>query len=109
MALLATQFMANTGLSPTYAAAAGGGDTFVPADGAFLHVINAGGAPITATLATPQVIDGDLAVADRAITVTNATNKMIPIPPGLYRDPATGLGSVTYSGVTSVTVAVISR
>lgn len=109
MATLVTQNMTNTGLAPTYQAAAGGGDAMVPGDTDFLHVINGGGAPITVTMLTTGVVDGDLTVQDRAITVTNATNKMIPVPPSLYRDPTTGLAGWTYSGVTSVTVAAIRR
>lgn len=109
MATLTTQPMISTGLAPSYQAAAGGGDALVPSSTTFLHVINGGGSPVTVTLVTPGVVDGDLAIADRAITVTNGTNKMIPVSPETFRDPATGLATITYSAVTSVTVAAIAR
>jgi hypothetical protein len=51
-------------------------------------------------------VEGALAVADRAVTVTNGTFREIPVP-SRYNDPSTGLASITYSAVTSVTVAAI--
>lgn len=106
MALLTTQDITTAGLQPTYTAAAGGGDTMVPDDRTFLHVKNGGGAPITVTMVTPGTVD-TLAITDRAVSVTNALDKMIRIPADIYRDPATGLASITYSAVTTVTVAAI--
>jgi len=48
-------------------------------------------------------VDGK-AVADDAITVTNAQEGVVgPFPPGIYND-ANGMVQLTYSGVTSVTV-----
>jgi hypothetical protein len=88
----------------TPVAAAGGGDTMVGAQGVHLYINNGGGSPITVTLVTPETVEGALAVADRAITVTNATFKIIPVP-SRYNDSITGLASITYSGVTTVTVA----
>ena len=105
MAALTTQAVPSTGLSATANAAAGGGDTFP--FGSIIRVFNGGGAPITVTMVTPGVVDGDLAVANRDVTVTNATAKFIR-PTVDYRDPDTGLVSLTYSGVTSVTVEVIT-
>jgi hypothetical protein len=88
----------------TPVAAAGGGDTMVGGQGMNLYVNNGGGAPITVALVTPEVVEGSLAVTDRAVSVTNATFKVIPVP-SRYNDPITGLASITYSAVTSVTVA----
>lgn len=106
MATLATQVVPNAGLQATYATAAvAGGDKCATGDGVFLHVRNGAGAPITVTLATPGTVDS-LAVADRAVVVTNALEKFIPVP-DLYRDPADGLCAITYSSPTSVTVAVL--
>lgn len=110
MATLTTQNMVNTGLTPAYVAASAGGDAMVPGDTDFLHVINGGGSPINVIIATPAVIDGDLPVGDRTIAVTNGTNRFIPMPAGLYRDPTTGLASWTYSATpTSVTVGAFRR
>ena len=107
MATLTTQNIDTDGLVPTYAAASGGGDKMLPGEHDFLHVKNGGGSSITVTLVTPSTVDSTLAVGDRAITVTNGTDQMIRVPSDLYRDPADGLASITYSGVTTVTVAAI--
>lgn len=93
------------GAQITPVSAAGGGDTMVGAQGVMLYVNNGGGAPITVTLVTPEVVEGALAVADRGISVTNGTWKLIPVP-SRYNDN-TGITSITYSAVTSVTVAAI--
>lgn len=90
----------------TPVSAAGGGDAMAGAQGRMLYVNNGGGSPITVTLVTPETVEGALAVADRAITVTNGTWKLIPVM-SRYNDSGTGLASITYSGVTTVTVAAI--
>lgn len=107
MALLTRQDASGpTGATITPVAAAGGGDTMVGGQGVHLYVNNGGGSPITVTLVTPETVEGALAVADRAVTVTNGTFREIPVP-SRYNDPSTGLASITYSAVTSVTVAAI--
>lgn len=107
MALLTNQDASGlTGATITPVAAAGGGDTMVGGGGRFLYVNNGGGSPITVTLVTPETVEGSLAVADRPVTVTNATFRVIPVP-SRYNDPTTGLTSITYSGVTTVTVAAV--
>lgn len=107
MALLATQQVSINGLAPSYAAATGGGDTITCGDRVFLHVKNASGGAITVTVVTPNTISG-LAIADVAISVPATTgDRMIgPLTSALF-DPGTGLASITYSGVTSLTVAAI--
>ena len=107
MALLTRQDASGyTGATITTSAAAGGGDTMVGGQAVFLYVNNGGGASITVTLVTPESVEGSLAVTDRAITVTNGTFRIIPVP-SRYNDPSTGLTSITYSAVTSVTVAAV--
>ncbi len=108
MALLASQKVVRTGLAPTYAAATGGGDTFTPGQNLFLHVKNASGASITVTLDTPGTTSG-LAIDNPAVSVPATTgDRMIgPLSGSLFAAAATGLGSITYSGVTSLTVAII--
>ena len=106
MALLATQnvVLTGSGLTPAYTAAAGGGDTTAAGDRVFLHVKNGGGSPITVTLTTPGTVS-DVAVSDPTYSVTNAQERMIgPLKPQLFADPTTGLVSIAYSGVTTVTV-----
>lgn len=112
MALLVTQSITSAGLTPTTVAATGGGDTIAPAspvdDRTFLYVNNGGGSPITVTIADPGTTPAGNAGTAVGISVTNATFKFIPIPPGAI-SAATGLASVTYSGVTTVTVAAVRR
>lgn len=106
MALLAAQSVGYGGVNPSLAAAAGGGDTFTPGPNLFLYVNNAGGASITVTVVTPGTVRGQ-AVADLSVSVTNGQSRFIRISPAdFFADPTTGLGSITYSGVTSVTVGV---
>jgi hypothetical protein len=109
MATLTTQSISTTGLVATYAAATSGGDAMIADSTSFLHAKNASGGSITVTLVTPATVDTTLAVGDRAIVVAAGTDAMIAVPDSLYRDPTTGLASITYSGVTSLTVAAIRR
>src|SRR4051812_43420173 len=103
MATLATQSITTAGITPTFAAAAGGGDKCLPGAGTYLHIKNGGGGSITVTLVTPATVD-TLAVGDRAVAVGAGAEAKIAVPDTLYRDPADGLASITYSGVTTVTV-----
>lgn len=106
MALLSPQSITLAGVTDALSAAAGGGDTFVPTSRRFLRINNGGGSPITVTIVTAQTHRG-VAIADVAVSVTNAQSRMIgPFPADLFADPTTGLASITYSGVTTVTVGI---
>lgn len=83
-------------------AAAAGGDTAPCGDGRFLYVANGGASPITVTVATPGEVKG-LAVADAALVVAAGAAGAIPLT-RLFAG-AGGRASITYSAVTSVTVA----
>lgn len=92
-------------------AAAGGGDAFVPTKETFVRINNGGGGSITATFATPGTVPAGggstLAIADGGGAVTNAQSRIFgPFPAELYADPTTGMCTLTYSGVTTVTVGV---
>ena len=106
MALLTTQTIVRTGLTPTYAAVAAT-DTFVPDAQTFIHVKNAGGSP---DVCVCQVLAGDppgLTISDNSVSVTNAQERMIgPLPAQFFADPTTGLGTITNSFTTTVTVGV---
>jgi hypothetical protein len=107
MATLTTQTITRAGLGPTYATAAGGGDKCKPGNNVFLHVKNGHSSPQTVTVVTPGTFEGQ-PIDDLAVAVPNAGERMIgPISPSLFRDPSDGLASITYSGVTSLTIAVI--
>lgn len=106
MAQLTIQTIATTGLNPTYSAAAGGGDAFLNDGATYLHVKNGGGSSINVTVnsvsACDQGFDHDLVVA-----VPNAGERIIgPFPTGRWNDTS-GNVNVTYSGVTTVTVAAV--
>lgn len=112
MAVLTKQKLALAGLNPTFAAAAGGGDSFVndQADGSrtFLYVKNGGGAPITVTIDDPNSKQPEGSTAwnpDLAVTVTNAQERMIG-PLGSRFIDGNGNTAITYTAVTSVTVGV---
>lgn len=108
MATLTTQTITAAGLDPAYAAAAGGGDKVRPGDGVFLHVINADASPITVTLATPGSYYGTEANPDIDYTVAATGEQMIPVPVTPFADASdSGLASVSYSAVVTVTVAAL--
>jgi hypothetical protein len=96
------------------AAAAAGGDVFPAVLGAtyLLRIINGGGSLITATLDDPSSQSPPGATAfnpDVAIPVTNGTTKSCRISRkdvARLRNPTTGMISIAYSGVTTVTVQV---
>lgn len=101
MATLAVQNVGNGLAAVTFAAANAGGDS-VPAgienanhhlDGVFLLVNNGGGGAINVTVANRPLV-----------AVANGTIGMIPCNRGVYPG---SLLAVTYSGVTSVTVAAV--
>lgn len=82
-------------------------DTMETGAGVYLIVKNANAGACTVTLATPGTVDGDLAVADRVVTVVATVGyTIIPIT-STYRDPATGLATVTFSPTATVTACVI--
>lgn len=108
MAALATQDINYTGLAPAYAAAAGGGDTFTPDADTILHAKNGSGGAITVTIVTPGTGVGGVAISDVAVSVPAGGERMIgPFPAQHFADPTTGQAAVTYSGVTSLTIAAL--
>jgi hypothetical protein len=110
MATLTTQVITRAGTVITPVAAAGGGDAMAVGSGMILRLVNGGGSPVTVTLVVPaaRTYEPNVAVTSPAIAVTNGTTRDIgPIDAGTFQDPTTGLCTITYSGVTSVTVAAI--
>lgn len=107
MAALVASVVPLTGLQldGVLSAATSGGDDAPTGAGLVLVVKNADASGHTVTLATPGTLNG-LAIADRAVTVAAGKTELIPLT-GDYRDPATGRASITYDGVTSVSVGVV--
>lgn len=85
-------------------AAAVGGDTAPTGPGRFLYVNNGSGAPITATVATPGTVSG-LDVENAALVVGAGDHGIIPL--SRVFAGVSGRAAVTYSAVTTVTVAVV--
>jgi hypothetical protein len=105
MALLTAQPLAVGGVTPTYASAAAGGDQAPIGRNFLLEIRNGGASPITATLVTYATFKG-IAVADTALVIPAGGIGLVPMDT-VYRNPANGQATVTYSAVTSVTVAVL--
>ncbi|MFD6432820.1 hypothetical protein [Streptomyces venezuelae] len=105
MAILSAQRLPLGGLQPTFAAAAGGGDQAPCGEKLLLLVRNGDAASKTVTLATPGSV-GDLPIADAQQVIPASGSAMFPLK-AVFRDPVTGRAGITYSAVTSVTVAVV--
>ena len=114
MATLTVQNIAEAGLTPSFASAAGGGDAFAidNQNRHFLYVKNGSGGAITVTITAQNSPNaertfGQVTRAIIAVSVGAGSEEMIgPIPYAAFAD-ASGLAQVTYSGVTSLTVAAI--
>lgn len=107
MAVLTVQSSALTGTElAAYASAAAGGDSFANDGTIMLHVKNGGGAPINVT-AVAKTACNQGTLHDAVVSVTNGKEALIgPFPTSRFND-VNGKVSITYSAVTSVTVAVI--
>lgn len=110
MAVLTVQDAAIAGLAETFAAAAGGGDSFANNGLCLLHIKNASGAPITVTVddpGSPAPAGATQFNPDVAVIVPAAGERLIgPFPPFRFND-SNGRVNLTYSGVTTLTVAVV--
>jgi hypothetical protein len=112
VAQLATNVVALSGLANVTAlldaaATPANGDTAATGQGVFLFARNTGGGALTITAATPETFDG-LALADRAFDPVPATTGLgIYALTDRYRDPATGLATLTFSGTTGLKVIVV--
>lgn len=109
MPLLPRETIDENGLLATYTAADVGGDTFDNDGDTFLHVKNGGGAPITVTVTPEQPTTrksgfGQLTKPNAEVTIAAAGDQFL----GRFPTIAFGrVGAVTYSAVSSVTVAVL--
>lgn len=107
MANLTPQIVAAAGTAITYAAASGGGDVVLNAKGATLRVKNGDASSHTVTLTATKACDNGTLHDLGPTTVAAGAEKDIPIPAKCV-NAATGSCAVTYSAVTSVTVAAIA-
>lgn len=109
MALLARQKIDEDGLVANYVAATGGGDSFDNDGRTVLHAKNGSGSPITVTVAAEQATTEKPGFG--ALTKANAE---VSVPAGgeafLGPFPTIAFGrstEITYSGVTSLTIAAL--
>ena len=113
MTTLAVQSAVQAGFVPSFTAANVDGHGVENLNGnVVLYVKNGSASPITVTVATPGTVEG-LAITDLAVTVANASEKIIgPFKKAVFNQDLTtpALNSaiaVTFSAVTTVTVAAI--
>lgn len=108
MATLTVQEIVSSGLTPSYGAAAAGGDQFAWSERALLHVKNGSAASINVTITSQYTNPPDGTAKDNlVISVAAGGEKMIgPLHRDGYRD-SDGNVQVGYSDVTSVTVAAL--
>ncbi len=98
MATLPVQSLAVDGLEASFSAI-GAGDEFVNDGDTFIYLKNGSIGGITITIETTKLIDGDLTVEDRAVSVSNGSAKLIgPLDKDLYND-ANGKVQLTYAVV----------
>jgi hypothetical protein len=112
MATLTVQTAVIAGTAVTFAAAAGGGDQFANSGNERVIIKNGSGAPITVTFDSPTTCSfGTTANAahDLAVSVAAGAETMVgPLSTDKFND-ANGNVQITYSGVTSLTIAVVRR
>lgn len=74
-----------------------------------LHLKKSGAGDCTVTIDTPVVVDGDLLVAQRTITVPATTGDVFagPFAPNTYNQPGTHDLEFTLSNITGLTLAVL--
>jgi hypothetical protein len=103
MALLTTQPILITGITPSLAAASGGGDSVVPSETTFVRCKNGGGSPITLTVVIPGTEHGQ-AKPDVPVSIAAGAEATIGPLTADMRNLSTGHVDLTYSGVTTVTI-----
>jgi hypothetical protein len=109
MAVLTAQAAGMAGTAITLTAAAGGGDAYIPTDGdrSWLWIKNGGVGSITVTVTVAGTSFGQNN-PDVAVVVANGAERMIgPLVPELAGPDTVGTIGFSYTGVTSVTVAIV--
>lgn len=110
MAIIAAQLPTTGGVALTFAAATAGvgGDEYVNTGKQMLVVNNASGAPITVTFKAKKACNLGTLHDVVGSVAAGAIEYFSPVDGTFYNDPDTGRVQVTYSAVTSVTVAVLA-
>lgn len=87
-------------------AAAGGGDKFTNDGQTYFVIKNGDASPHTVSFAIQLAVDGVTPTFTPVNLLAGETRLLGPFPSGIYND-ANGQVNVTYSAVTSVTVAAV--
>lgn len=106
-ALTIQEFDKDTSLTPSFAAAAAGGDTFLNDGRTFLYIKNGSGGAIIATI--DSLVNCNQGT-DHNITVTipaGSEEIVGPFTPASRFNGDDNFSSITYDGVTSLTIAAI--
>lgn len=110
MAVLSVSSVSPAGVEPTYVAAAGGGDTVRCGERTFISVVNDGGGSVTVTVNDTKTREPAGSAAfnpDVEVVIAPSTSKMIgPFSASRFANTG-GFAEITYSGVSSVTVAAL--
>lgn len=107
MATLTTQSITRAGVTPTYAAAAGGGDACEVGDDIYLHFKNTNAAARNVTLAIPAAASPypNVTFTNVVVNIPATTgDKLIGPISALFKDATTGMVTITYDAVTNLTV-----
>lgn len=113
MAILTPQPLTTQGIEPTFHGASAGGDSFLNDGNTYIHIKNGHSGPQTVTLTSIDSARtttlGEFPLADLEIVVPDDEERIAgPFPQTRFND-ANGRVSMTYSGVTALTVAVIRQ
>ena|SRR5205085_8044761 len=110
MAALSTQNPTAAGVAITYASCAGGGDTFVNTGRERVHIKNGSGGSITVTFSSGSnkcSFGVSNTAHDRVVTVGAGVDKWVDVfDPSQFNDASNNV-NIAYSGVTSLTIAVL--
>lgn len=108
MATLTYRQATIAGTDPALAAASAGGDKVPPNDRGALLVRNGSAASINVTVAVPGNTKYGQAQPDVVVAVPAGADRMVGPFPADLADPIDGLVTITYSAVTTVTVAAVA-
>ncbi|WP_337187596.1 hypothetical protein [Phenylobacterium sp.] len=110
-AALTPQIMSMNGIAPTYNAANSGGDTFLNDGRTYVHIKNGSGGSLTVTFASVASYTdnalGTITLSNLAVAVPAGAERIVGFFPLARFNDVNGRVSMTYSGVTSLTVAVV--
>lgn len=107
MAVLTVQQLVVAGAVPTYAAAAGAGDSFpcTKPGRTWVHAKNGSGGSLNVIVGSQGVARSGLTPAANTVAIAAGAEKMILVDDPVWVD-ANGNVQLTYSGVTTLTVGI---